>query len=150
LCIIHIVQIKGYTMISGFGSSRGPTFSHDIKHLGDGNLPVPFNMPRVLHNLLFEETGIEFNAKQKDIMEALRYSYHALQKMGMRYAQKEQELLEKMLQNPDSQEIKEAQEELQLEKFEAYNQFKDLVIIISELLTKEQYQKLMEFTQKHK
>jgi len=137
-------------MISGFGSSRGPTFSNDIKHLGDGNLPVPFNMPKVLHNLLFEETGIEFNAKQKDIMEALRYSYHALQKMGMRYAQKEQELLEKMLQNPDSQEIKEAQEELQLEKFEAYNQFKDLVIIISELLTKEQYQKLMEFTQKHK
>jgi len=137
-------------MISGFGSSRGPAFSHDIKHLGDGNLPVPFNIPNVLHNLLFEDTGIEFDNKQKDVIEAVRFSYNALQKMGVRYAQKEQKLLQKILKDPDNKALKEEQEELQLEKFEAYNQFKDLVITISELLTKEQYQKLMQFSQHKK
>jgi len=134
-------------MISGFGTSRGPAFFQKTKHLGDGKLPVPFNIPNVLHNLLFEDVGIEFDNKQKDVMEALSFSYNALQKMGARYAQKEQELLRKILKDPDNKQLKEEQEELQLEKFEAYNQFKDLVITISKLLTKEQYQKLMEFSQ---
>jgi hypothetical protein len=140
------INLKVYKMISGFGASRGPAFSHDIKHLGDGKLPVPFNIPNVLHNLLFENTGIEFDNKQKDVMEALRFSYNALQKMATRYAQKEQELLQKILKDPDNKQLKNEQEELQLEKFEAYNQFKDLVITIAELLTKEQYQTLMEFS----
>lgn len=134
-------------MISGFGTSGGPIFSRQTRHIGDGNLPVPFNIPTVLHNLLFEDVGIEFDRKQKDVMEALTFSYNALEKMGTRYAQKEQELLHKILKDPDNKQLKEEQEELQLEKFEAYNQFKDLVITISELLTKEQYEKLMEFSQ---
>jgi len=137
-------------MIRGFGSSRGPAFFQETVHLGDGSLPVPFNIPNILHNLLFADINIKFDAKQEDVMHALRFSYTALQKVGVRYAQKEQELLEKLIADPDSKELKEEQEELQLEKFEAYNQFKDLVITISELLTPQQYQQLMQFSQQQK
>ena len=61
-------------MITGFSSTSRGDGSLSSHHLSGGGLPVPFNIPLVLHNLLFEKTGIEFNAKQSDMIETLRFS----------------------------------------------------------------------------
>ena len=132
-------------MISGFsGAMRHSTASYGADHAG--GLPIPFNIPNVLHNLLYEDTGIEFDSKQADMIETLRFSQKALVKMQQNYAQKEQELMAKMLRHSDNKEIKEAYDEMQLEMLDATHQFKDLVTVISDLLTREQYGKLMEFS----
>ena len=133
-------------MIRGFGSSaRGTSVLH-AHHTGGGGLPIPFNMPIVLHNLLFEGTGIEYDKKQKDMLETLVFSFHALERMQQKYAPKEQELKTKLFHDPDNKKLKEEMEELQLEFFEANHHFKDLVIVISDMLTREQYTQLLEFS----
>jgi hypothetical protein len=132
-------------MISGFSST--PRHSHggyDSNH--SGVLPVPFNIPNVLHNLLFEDVGLEFDSKQSDILETLRFSQAALVRMQQKYALKEQELVAKMLRDSDNQKYKEEYEEMQLDRFEANSYFKELVVVISDLLTREQYAKLLEFS----
>jgi len=132
-------------MISGFSTTQRHVHGgYDSKN--SGSLPVPFNIPNVLHNLLFEDVGIEFDAKQSDVMETLRFSQAALVRMQQKYAQKEQELVAKMLRDSDNKKYKEEYEEMQLDRFEANSYFKELVVVISDLLTREQYAKLLDFS----
>jgi len=133
-------------MISGFsGSSRNYTFTHS-RHIGGGNLPIPFNIPNVLYNLLFEDFGLVFTRKQEDMRDAVSFSYKAVQRMEQRYAKEEQSLMQKMLQSSDDKVLKDELEELQLDRFQANQHFKELVNVLSDLLDKEQYAKLMSFS----
>ncbi|MBN2816424.1 MAG: hypothetical protein JXQ67_07040 [Campylobacterales bacterium] len=110
------------------------------------NLPVPFNIPNVLNNLLFEEIGIEFNRMQKDMLETLRFSYNALMKMQSSYIAKTEEFTSKLIKNPDDEQLRKEHQELQLDMLQAQAQFKDIVVAMSELLQREQYEKLLEFS----
>jgi hypothetical protein len=133
-------------MISGFSNMTRPPISYGNKHIGDGQLPVPFNIPNVLQNLLFADIDLIFDAKQRDVMEALRFSYNSLEKMQQRYAQKENDIVSKMIQNPQDEKLQSKLEEVHLDRYEAYEQFKNMVETIAELLTREQYQKLLKFS----
>jgi len=133
-------------MISGFSSTNRNEIRATNSNTGGGNLRIPFNIPNVLYNLLHEDIGLVFDAKQRDIIEALRFSYKALGKMQEKYTLKEQDIMAKMLAEPDNDELKEIHEEIQLDVLQAHSQFKDLVIVISDLLTREQYQKLLKFS----
>ena len=137
--------MKEFAMISGFGgSSRGEIVSFS-RHQDGGNLPVPFNIPNVLYKLLYEDIGIEFDAKQQDLLTSLQFSYKALGKMENKYAQFEQDVRAKILQEPDNKKYVKDLEELQLERFEANQHFKELVIVLSELLDRDQYEKLLKY-----
>lgn len=131
-------------MISGFSSTL--RHSHDSYSHHLGNLPVPFNIPKVLHNLLFEDIGLEFDAKQSDIVEALCFSHKALLRMQEVYAAKEQDAVANMLRNPDNIKFKEEYDQIQLDLLQANQHFKYLVVVLSELLSREQYAKLLEFS----
>jgi uncharacterized protein YydD (DUF2326 family) len=133
-------------MISGFGlNARSGHGHHDTVSFAS-NLPVPFNIPSVLYNLLFEDVGIEFDAKQKDMLETLRFSYNSLVKLQASYVQKSQELAQKIVDNPNDMKLKEQKEEMRLDMLQANYQFKDFVVIMSDLLKRNQYQKLLEFS----
>lgn len=132
-------------MISGFASSTRIDYTARNKGEHSSNLPIPFNIPNVLYTLLYEDVGLEFDAKQSDMIETLRFSYKALGRMQERYGLQEQELKEKILKDPDSLELKELYEELQLDVLSGNQHFKDLVIVISDLLKRDQYQKLLKF-----
>ncbi len=137
--------MKGSIMINLFGGSSGTGGVDYSRHQGGGNLPVPFNIPSVLYKLLYEDTGIEFNAKQKDILTTLQFSYKSLGKMEMTYAQKEQDIRAKILEEADNEKYPKELEMLQLERFEANQHFKELVIVLSDLLNKDQYEKLLKY-----
>jgi len=133
-------------MISGFSTG---SVNNDYQHSRvkySSNLPVPFNIPNVLHNLLFEDVGLEFNAKQNDLKETLIFSSKALTKMEERYAKSEAEVRTKILQEPDNKNYVKELEEIQLDRLEAHAHFKDLVIVMSDLLVREQYTKLLAFS----
>lgn len=132
-------------MISGFSSApRHHIGGYDSGKAG--GLPIPFNLPGVLHNLLFEDVGLEFTNKQKDMLETLRFSQNSLVKLQQDYALKGQELVSKMIREPENASYKKEYDEMQLDMLDANQQFKELVIVISDLLTREQYAKLMEFS----
>jgi len=133
-------------MIRGFGGgSRNDAFIHS-RHVGGGNLPIPFNIPNVLYNLLFEDLGLEFTRKQQDMIDAVSFSYKAVGRMEQKYAQEEQELMQKMIKSSDDKSLKSSLEELHINRFQANQHFKELVIVLSELLDKDQYGKLMSFS----
>jgi len=132
-------------MISGFGGGSRREIIDYTRYQYANNLPIPFNIPNVLYNLLFADIGIEFDNKQQDIMTALKFSYTALGKMESLHEQREQEVRAKIVQEPENQKLKDALEEMQLDRLDANSHFKDLVIVISEMLTRDQYTKLMKF-----
>ena len=133
-------------MITGFSNTTGSDTVTASRHLGSGALPVPFNMPGVLYNLLFSELDLHFDKKQSDVIEALRYSYKALHKIQEEYVQNEQNLVAKMIQEPDNQNLKSQYENLQIDRIQAENDFKKLVEAISLLLRKEQYYQLLDYS----
>jgi hypothetical protein len=133
-------------MISGFGGGARVGHIHPTSMHFASNLPVPFNMPQVLYNLIFEDVGIEFDAKQKDVLEALRFSYNSLVKLQISYAQKTQDLAQKIQNNPDDTSLKAEQEDMRLDMLQANYQFKDMVATISDMLKREQYEKLLAFS----
>jgi len=133
-------------MISGFGGGTRSHIIYSDYHLDGGDFPVPFNIPQVLHNILFEEIGIKFDAKQDDMIEALKFSTNALKKMHEKYYPKELELKTKLFHNPDNIALKKEQEELQLDFFEANQHYKELVIVLSEMLSREQYTQLLNYS----
>ena len=133
-------------MISGFGGGTRLNHAiHDTLHMAS-NLPVPFNIPKVLYNLLYEDTGIVFDEKQQDVLEALRFSYVSLQKLQSAHAQKREEIQAQMLQDLDNKELKEELEDMKLDMLSANHQFKDMVITISDMLKRQQYEKLLAFS----
>lgn len=132
-------------MISGFSTTPRHVYgSNNFRYYG--GLPVPFNIPNVLHNLLFEDVGLEFDAKQSDMIDAVSFSYKALLRMQQIYAPKEQEAVVNMLKNPDNLKLKEEHDKIQFDVLLANQHFKDLVVVLSELLTRDQYAKLLEFS----
>ena len=133
-------------MIRGFGSSSRGQSTLQFHHISGGGLPIPFNIPIVLHNLLFEDSGIVFDAKQQDMVETLVFSTNALHRMQEKYGPKEQILKRKLFYDPDNKELKKEYEELQLDFFEANHHYKDLVTTIADMLTREQYTQLLEFS----
>lgn len=133
-------------MISGFsGKSNNDGYIHS-KSNSASNLPVPFNIPAVLHNLLFAEIDLDLDNKQADLKEALLFSYKALSRIEERYAKKEQEIRRKIFEEPDNMSHKDALEEISTDKYEGYHHFKDLVSAMAEMLSKKQYAKLLEFS----
>ena len=110
-----------------------------------GNLPIPFNIPNVLHALLFEDIGIEFSPKQQDLLEMLRFSYTSLENLKNTTAKLESSLNEKLLQNPDDPKVKQELETLRLEFYQANYDFKEMVGVLGELLEREQFQKLLSY-----
>jgi|GEM_PF-3043188 len=133
-------------MISGFGGGTRVNYvHHDSKHTTSG-LPVPFNMPNVLHNLLYEETGIVFDLKQKDMLETLRFSHNALIKFQSTQEQRKQEIHKEILHSSNSKELKDELEEMHLDLLQATYQFKDIVNAMADLLKREQYEQLLKFS----
>lgn len=133
-------------MISGFGGGArvGPVHVEAV-HFAS-NLPVPFNIPKVLHNLLFEDTGIEFDSKQEDMIHTLRFSYNSLLKLEKNHAQQQELLLQKLYENPNDFATKAALDEMRLDMLQAKYHFKDLVTVMSDLLKREQYEQLLAFS----
>jgi len=133
-------------MISGFGGSSS-SYQHDSFYTTHGHdLPIPFNIPKVLYNLLFEDVGIEFDRKQKDFLEVLRFSYTALFKLKEKSAQQEAKLRAKIFEQPDDVDIKEKLEDIQLDRQQAHYDFKNYVILMSDMMDKEQFEKLLKFS----
>ena len=129
-------------MISGFGGSSR-MFDHlEQRHMG-GGFPVPFNLPNVLHNLLYKEDLLELDAKQKDLHTALRFSYESLDIMLKKYAQMEIEYKTKLLQESQNKDLIAQLENIELDKMDAIQHFKEILEAMAELLTKEQYGKLL-------
>jgi len=133
-------------MISGFSSSSKFDNTPHGANQGGGHLPIPFNIPNVLKNLLFEDIGLEFDAKQSDLVEAVSFSYKALSRMQEKYTLKNRDTRVKMMREPNNPQHKEDLEEMQLDLLQANHHFKDLVIVMAELLTREQYAILMKFS----
>ena len=99
-------------MISGFGSGSTNYYHHDsnTKHAHD--LPLPFNIPKVLHNLLYEDVDLEFDNKQEDMLETLRFSFKSLIKMQHDSLVKESEFRSKILEDPDNEQLKNEHENM--------------------------------------
>ncbi len=134
-------------MIAGFGnSSAGSTFHHALNHKNTLSLPVPFNIPKVLHNLIFEEIELDLDAKQKDLLEALRFSYLALLDLDKEFATKQADLKKQILKEPDNINLKDEYDEIRLDKQEANYDFKSLVEVILEVLEKKQIEALLRFS----
>ena len=133
-------------MIAGFGNSSGSNVEHFFSTKHTLALPMPFNIPRVLHNLLFEDTAIEFDAKQKDLLETLRFSYIALGNLGEKYKLQKAKLKEQILAQPDNIDLKNELQDLKLDKQQANYDFKNLTEIMLELLQKEQIEALLKFS----
>lgn len=137
---------RGVLMISGFGGGTRVGYVHRDSPRDMSTLPVPFNIPNVLHNLLFEDIGLEFDSKQKDMIETLRFSYDALLKLQEKHRTKGQELLSKIMDEPDNMALKEQQSDMQLDMLLANQQFKEIVTVMSDLLKREQYEALLKFS----
>jgi hypothetical protein len=133
-------------MISGFGGGTKVNYVHHDSPHGMSGLPVPFNIPNVLHNLLYEDIGIEFDAKQKDMLDALRFSYDSLHKLQVSHLKREEEVREQILREPDNASLKDELEDMHLDMLQARYQFKEIVSVMSDLLQREQYEKLLKFS----
>jgi len=111
-------------------------------------MPMPFKIPTVLHTLLNPDTNLDFTAKQKDLLEALRFSLDAKEKLFAKVSKKENSLMQIMTQEGEgtSSQVKDEYNNLQTHKMEASEICFDLVNAIAEELSAQQYQKLMKLS----
>ena len=133
-------------MISGFGGGSNNYTKHHSQSGHHQDLPIPFNIHKVLYNLLYEDIGLEFDNKQEDVISTLRLAFTSLPKQQHIYALKELELKSRIFDEPDNMELKDKYENIQLDRRQAYYDFKNLVILISDMLNREQYEKLLKFS----
>lgn len=132
--------------MQGFSSS--PSI-HNYSYLSfDSSMPMPFKIPTVLHTLLNPDTNLDFTAKQKDLLEALRFSLDAKEKLFAKVSKKENSLMQIMTQEGEgtSSQVKDEYNNLQTHKMEASEICFDLINALAEELTASQYQKLMELS----
>ena len=129
-------------MISGFSNA---STSHLYNHFAfDSSMPMPFKIPIVLKTLLDPEINLNYTLKQLDLIEALRFSFHAKAKMLEKVAQHESKLLHQMTQEgQDTARLKEEYDNIQTEKMEANEIFFDLINALADLLDKSQYEMLL-------
>ena len=133
-------------MIAGFGGGARYQAQHSFSVAHTHALPIPFNIPKVLHNILFEELDLDLNNKQKDIIEAVRFSYTSLLKVQKIYGQKEAELKSRMFSESDNIELKRDYQDIVLDSQQANYDFKSLVTTMSDMLVREQFEKLLKFS----
>ena len=129
-------------MISGFSGGGGSSYTSQQAHLS-GGFVVPFNLPNVLHNLLYADIEFAFSAKQQDLHTMLKFSYESLQNLLQQSATEEQKLSQEILRSPDDVELTHRLQEIRLERMQATQDFKELLDVMAKLLTKEQYEKLL-------
>jgi len=132
--------------MQGFTNSLSP---HAYSHLSfDSAMPMPFKIPIVLHTLLHPQTDLSFTAKQNDLLEALRFSLKAKNKMFTKVGEQENRLIQEMTQEGEgtSPSVKDEYNALQTQKMEASEICFDLMNALSEELSASQYQKLMELS----
>ena len=130
----------------GFGDSGRQIHQNLDAPSSNNTLPIPFNIPIVLQNILYEDIDLGFDAKLRDMLETVRFANKAQQKMQARYTAREAELQAKMILEPENILLKSEYEEIQLDRLQASFDFKDLVTALSEMMTKEQFEKLLKFS----
>jgi len=130
-------------MIQGFSNAAPLHDAHT--HLEfDAAMPMPFKIPAVLTLLLAEETDLDFTNKQKDLIEALRFSLKAKNSLFEKMQHEESALLEKMQhEGEDTHLLKIEYQEIQTHKMEASEIFFDLINTMADELDAQQYKKLL-------
>ena len=128
--------------MQGFSNTANP---HLHNHLSlDSSMPMPFKIPIVLQTFLNPEIELDFTNKQKDLVEALRFSMNAKNRLFSNLAVEEQTLIEKMThEGEDTQGLKDSYSELQTKKLEASEICFDLINALADDLSADQYQKLL-------
>jgi len=128
--------------MQGFSNTTNP---HLHNHLSlDSSMPMPFKIPIVLQTFLNPEIELDFTNKQKDLVEALRFSMNAKNRLFSDLAVEEQTLIEKMThEGEDTQGLKDSYSELQTKKLEASEICFDLINALADDLSADQYQKLL-------
>ena len=128
--------------MQGFSNTTNP---HLHNHLSlDSAMPMPFKIPIVLQTFLNPEIELDFTNKQKDLVEALRFSMNAKNRLFSDLAVEEQTLIEKMThEGEDTQGLKDSYSELQTKKLEASEICFDLINALADDLSADQYQKLL-------
>ena len=130
-------------MISGFSNASNSHVVHHLAH--DSAMPMPFKIPIVLETLLDKGLDLDYDQKQKDLLEALSFSFSARVRMIQKTSVREKELLAQMTQEgQDTQKLKEEYNDLQTDKMEASEMFFDIMNTFADLLTAQQYQKLLQ------
>jgi len=128
--------------MQGFSNTTNP---HLHNHLSlDSSMPMPFKIPIVLQTFLNPEIELDFTNKQKDLVEALRFSMNAKNRLFSDLAVEEQTLIEKMThEGEDTQGLKDSYSALQTKKLEASEICFDLINALADDLSADQYQKLL-------
>ena len=132
-------------MFSGLGMETS-SYRHNYSQTKHQDLPVPFNLPSVLHNLLFEDIELELDKKQEDMLEMMKFSYMSLGKLQQKYAEEESKLKSKIFEEPDNMELKSEIQDIHLDRQQANFDFKNIVILMSDMLDREQLKKLLKFS----
>jgi len=130
----------------GFGDSGRQTHQNQDSNPLSNTLPVPFNIPIVLQNILYEEIDLSFDAKLLDMLETVRFANKSQKIMQERYALREAQLQNEMLTESDNEMLKLEYEDIQLDRLQASFDFKDLVSALSDMMNREQFEKLLKFS----
>jgi len=133
-------------MMRGFGDSARQVHQNSDSSSSNNTLPVPFNIPIVLQNILYKDIDLGFDAKLQDMLETVRFANKAQEKMQIRYALKETQLQQQMILEPENDALKMEFEQIQLDRLQASFDFKDLVVALSDMMSKEQFEKLLKFS----
>jgi len=130
-------------MISGFSNASNSHVVHHLAH--DSAMPMPFKIPIVLETLLDEDLDLDYDQKQKDLLDALRYSFNARVAMIKKVSIRESELLHQMTQaGQDTEKLKDEYADLQTDKMQASEMFFDIMNTFADLLNAQQYEKLLQ------
>ena len=129
------------------GFSNAPNL-HTSHHLTfDSALPMPFKIPIVLQTLLNPNTNLGFSKRQEDLIEALRFSFNAKNRLFTNMFEEEKTLLSQMMhEGAETQVLKDKYNELQTKKMEASEICFDLINALADDMNATQYQKLLELS----
>ena len=130
----------------GFGESGRLTHQNKSSSPSSTALPIPFNIPIVLHNILFNDLDLGFSMKLQDMLETVRFAYNAQKKMQKRYAKREAEIQALLLSDAENLKLKHEYEEIQLDRLQASYDFRDLITALSDMMSREQFEKLLKFS----
>jgi len=132
-------------MIRGFSSAAN---LHTFNHLAfDSAMPMPFKIPKVLETLLNPDIDIDYTNKQKDLIEALRFSMKAKAKLFNTVSIQESDLISEMThEQKNTSKLKEQYNNLQTQKLEASEMIFDIINALEEELESSQYKKLLEIS----
>ena len=120
-------------MIKGFSSN----FIYYTKTSSiDGGLEFPFNIPNALEIFLYEDLDCSFDSKMEDLKNLLKFTYESRKTVLDKIYKDEVRLKKIMLNGDDSS--KDKYDDLQHQKYEISQDFKDLVEVVSSQLNSDQ------------